>query len=486
MKFRIEDGDIHLIDLTTRLPFRYGIAVMTRTPHAFVRVRLLVDGKTWTGVSADHLPPRWFTKDPRQSPAEEVAGMLEVIEHAVGTAAGVEGESVFDVCQQVSAAQGAWGRDGKLPPLLSGFGASLVERAVLEAACRAAGRPFSRLLRENAFGIRLADLHPELAGMAPADLLPPEPLSRITARHTVGLSDPIREEDIAAGDRLADGLPQSLERSIEAYRLRHLKVKVSGDLASDAERLRRIAALMEARAGADWAVTLDGNEHFRSCGEFRGFWEQLRGRPGLGTLFERLLFVEQPLHRDVALLPSLEGELLGWPARPHLIIDESDGELSSLPQALRLGYAGTSHKNCKGVLKGLAHACLLEKLRRQSAGKRYILSGEDLVNIGPVALLQDLAVCAALGIQSVERNGHHYFAGLSPFPEKVREDVLRAHGDLYRRAAAGWPALRIEEGSVSARSVVEAPFGAGFVLDVEQFTPSARFRESYFGNRGKP
>jgi hypothetical protein len=243
---------------------------------------------------------------------------------------------------------------------------------------------------------------------------------------------------------------------------------------------------MEARGGGEWAVTLDGNEHFRSFGEFRGFWEELRGRPGLENFFARLLFVEQPLHRDVALLPALEGELRGWPDHPPLIIDESDGDLSSLPEALRLGYAGTSHKNCKGVLKGLAHACLLEKLRRQRAGTRFILSGEDLVNIGPVALLQDLAVCATLGIHSVERNGHHYFAGLSPFPEKVREDVLRAHGDLYRRTAAGWPALRIEDGTVSARSVTEAPFGAGFVLDVEQFTSSVRFRESYFGKGGKP
>jgi hypothetical protein len=33
-----------------------------------------------------------------------------------------------------------------------------------------------------------------------------------------------------------------------------------------------------------------------------------------------------------------------------------------------------------------------------------MMSGEDLCNTGPIALLQDLAVMAALGIESVERN----------------------------------------------------------------------------------
>ena len=64
MKTHIEGGDVHLFDVRTRLPFKYGIATMTRAPHAFVRARLEVDGKPASGVAADHLPPKWFTKDP--------------------------------------------------------------------------------------------------------------------------------------------------------------------------------------------------------------------------------------------------------------------------------------------------------------------------------------------------------------------------------------------------------------------------------------
>src|SRR5262249_58169107 len=62
---------------------------------------------------------------------------------------------------------------------------------------------------------------------------------------------------------------------------------------------------------------------------------------------------------------------------------------SSDLRALARGYQGTSHKNCKGVFKGIANACLVESLRREPGGEKLVMSGEDLANIGPVALLQD-------------------------------------------------------------------------------------------------
>ena len=39
-----------------------------------------------------------------------------------------------------------------------------------------------------------------------------------------------------------------------------------------------------------------------------------------------------------------------------VIIDESDGELSTFPEALKLGYAGVSTKNCKGFYKSILNA----------------------------------------------------------------------------------------------------------------------------------
>ncbi len=401
--------------------------------------------------------------------------MVRVIRQALAFSEGLGGDSAFAVWRQLYDAQAGWGDGQKLAPLLSHFGTSLVERALLDAVCRATNQTFAQALRTNALGMQLGALHPALEGYTPADLLPADPPRRILARHTVGLSDPLTDADIAPDERIDDGLPQSLAACIDAYGLRHFKLKVGGDGEQDVDRLHRIAAVIEARAPADYAFSIDGNEQYTSLDAFRRFWDALRGSARLAGFLQHLLFVEQPLHRDVALSPAVAAMNRDWPDRPPLIIDESDATLESLPTALALGYAGTSHKNCKGVFKGITNACLLEQRRRDLSPPRgrgtFVLSGEDLSNIGPVALLQDLAVQANLGITSVERNGHHYFAGLSMFEPGVQRQVLAAHGDLYHEGGRGWPTLTIQDGAVRLDSVLRAPFGVGFDLDVAQFTP---------------
>jgi hypothetical protein len=159
-----------------------------------------------------------------------------------------------------------------------------------------------------------------------------------------------------------------------------------------------------------------------------------------------------------------------------MIIDESDGELGSLPRALELGYRGASHKNCKGVFKGIANRCLLAQRTQLDPRRKWIMSGEDLCGVGPVAVLQDLAVQAALGNASVERNGHHYVAGLSGFTEEFQEAMLFAHPDLYQPSSAGWPTLRIRGGELALSSINRAPLGVGTELPVDQLPPVAEWR----------
>jgi len=478
MNIHIRHGDVFLLDLRTRLPFKYGIATMTKTPHAFVRVHLHVDGKSSVGIAADHLPPKWFTKDPVKPIDEEIDEMLRVITRALELATNLRAPSPFDAWRRLNEAQADWGRGERLPTLLTQFGTSLVERAMIEAVCRASGQTFARMLATNQLGIRLGEIHAALEGLTPPDLLPQQPVTRVVVRHTVGMADPLVDADIGPAERLDDGLPQSLDACIQAYGLRHFKIKLSGAIESDVERLRRVAGVIEMHAPADYAFSLDGNEQFRTLADFRAFWDALGRGAGFGRFFKHLLFVEQPFHRDVALRPDAVGGMADWPDRPPLIIDESDGEIESLPQALRLGYGGTSHKNCKGVFKGILNACLLAQIRRERPDSSVILSGEDLANIGPVALLQDLTVCAALGITSVERNGHHYFAGLSMFSEEVQQQVLQAHSDLYRPSRDGWPTLAIQDGGLSIQSLLSAPFGVGFPLRVEQFHTMEAWRSA--------
>lgn len=457
-----------LNDLTLRIPFRYGIVTLEKVSHLFLKVAVEVDGRVEHGVAADNLIPKWFTKNPASSIEDDLEEIVDVIRHACRLATEVGAQpSIFALWRAVHEEQGKWGAARGYPPLLWHFGVTLVERAVIDAFCRAKGTTFARAVREDAFAIDYAAVHPELAGVD-VDFLPSEPLASVIARHTVGLTDPLTVAEIPASDRVGDGLPQALEECVARYGLTQLKIKIGGDPERDRSRLRAIASLLD-RIAPDCTFTLDGNESWREVAPFRALWETLLADPVIARFLQRLIFVEQPLHRDAALTPETTAELRAWKERPLMIIDESEGELHALPTALGGGYAGTSHKNCKGVIRGLANARLIAHRRRLEPARTFFLSGEDLTNVGPVAMLQDLAVAATLGIEHVERNGHHYFAGLSQFPASVQRQVIERHGDLYMQHERGFPTVRVEKGKVSTRSVVDAAFGSAVDIDAREF-----------------
>src|SRR3954468_21780185 len=125
----LRHASLHRIALRARMPFRYGIATMTELPHVMLQLTFDIGGKPATGIAADHLPPKWFTKDPNRGLAEEIEEMLTVIRAAVSAARGIRAATPFDFWRELYAAQNAWRKATGLPPLLAHFGTSLVERA---------------------------------------------------------------------------------------------------------------------------------------------------------------------------------------------------------------------------------------------------------------------------------------------------------------------------------------------------------------------
>jgi L-alanine-DL-glutamate epimerase-like enolase superfamily enzyme len=468
---RVLGTDLHVVNMRTRMPFRYGIVTVRAAPHVFVRAEVEIDGVRHVGLAAENLALKWFTKDPNVSARDELAQMRNVIQTAcdVARAAGKH-RSVFDWWLHVYQGQSAWGGGWGIPPLLSHLGTSLVERAVIDAFCRAQATPFAQVVRENRLGVRLWDLHPELGYVEPLHFLPQRPARSVIARHTVGMTDPLTDAEIAPSEQIDDGLPQSLEACVRAYGLTHFKIKLSGNVDDDVERLRRIADLV-GKVSPEYRYTLDANENFPDVETFRTFWSRFKEDASMRDFVARLIVAEQPLHRDVAMIERTARELLGWADRPPIIIDESDAEIGSAAKALDRGYVGTSHKNCKGVIKSIANACLLEHRRRTNPGGMYVMTAEDLTTVGPVALQEDLAVVGTLAIEHVERNGHHYFRGLSMFPREAVDPVVGQHEDLYRRLDDGTPALRIEGGRIAIGSVVDAPFGLAATFDPARLEP---------------
>ncbi|MFK7849836.1 MAG: hypothetical protein AB8D78_02560 [Akkermansiaceae bacterium] len=441
---------------------------MTELPHVFLSVNASIDGSEITGLASEGLPPKWFTKNPETTFEQDLPEMLRVIEQAVAFGREVESDSFFGWWLEVHGRQDAWARKNGVPPLLAHLGTSLVERAMIDAVCRAKGIGFSEAVKSDAFGIDLGAVHAELEGSLPSDWLG-DPETSVIARHTVGLGDPLTTDEIPDEDRADDSLPQALADAIDAYGLTHFKVKVCGRLEVDVPRLKRLASLFAEKVPG-YRFTLDGNEQYRTVAQFREHWEAYVSEPELEEFLspEHLIFVEQPMHRDDALLDEVKEGFATWPKAPALIIDESDAELGSLRRALELGYRGTSHKNCKGVFKGLANRCLIEWYRRECPSKQWLMSGEDLANVGPIALLNDLEVMAALRIDDIERNGHHYFKGLSMFPLSLQEKITATYPELYAMTEEGYPSLRIEDGRLDVSTLARPGFGCAVHFSADE------------------
>jgi hypothetical protein len=468
-RFTLAPFEFFVMPARTRFPFRYGIASMTDVPHLFVRTEVTTGTRSSIGVTAEGLPPKWFTKNPRTTFEQDLPAMLEVITHAAGWARdiGRHPRSFFDFWRELYLEQDVWAEKHRIPPLLANLGVSLVERAVLDGLCRAAGEPAHRIIRANRLGLTLKNVYEELGEAEPSALLPHAVLTSCFIRHTVGLGDPLTPGDIAAGERVEDGLPQDLESSIRAYGLRYFKVKLRGIPRDDSIRLREVLRVLKAETRGGFWVTVDGNENFPDFTAFRHFWEQVNSDSTLAELPKRTIAVEQPVHRDRALDGDTRDALAQWPDRPPLIIDESDGALGDVPRALDCGYSGASFKSCKGIVKGIANACLLSS--RRLTGRHGLLTGEDLCTLGPLALQQDLAMMALLGIDHVERNGHHYYRGLSMLPSDWQQAARDAHGDMYSLHPQGFAHLHIRDGVVDLSSTNGAPFGVSPLLDVSGF-----------------
>ncbi|QLG29544.1 hypothetical protein HUG10_16120 [Halorarum halophilum] len=471
MTISVSTTTFHVIDLETRMPFHFGNVEVTEIPKLFLRVETDVDGATQEGIATGGLIPGWFYKDPEMSLDEGIQNMVAVFQSAADIARNLDPEpTAFAFWRSLYEAQREWASDTSFPPLLWSYGVSLVEQAVIDAVCRETNTTFASAVRENLLGIDLGSVYDELAPFKPKELLPERPRRATAVRHTVGLDDPLTNPELV-DSRPDDGLPLTLAEYVREDGVNHFKIKLSADPETDRDRLARIGEVLANLDVDDYLCTVDANEGYDSAEDFKHQWSDHMSEPALRAIFDRLEYVEQPLPRDEAFTPETRELFLGWDDAPPIIIDESDGRIDSTGTALEYGYAGTSHKNCKGVFKGIINACLIAHRNQTDAERQYVICAEDLTTVGPVELLQDFAVTATIGADHVERNGHHYFRGLHSFPKKIQETVLAVHGDLYRHHSDGFATLDIDGGTVDLNTTVDAPFGVAPLYDTSQFAP---------------
>ena len=468
MRIALKETRLRLVNSTTRLPFRYGNACLTRCPQAVLEATIECEGKIQRGYAGDCLPPSWFDKSPAKDFAQQIDDMLAAFDasqrffRAELAAPAIFFPAWLAVYHRLQ----SWGEQEQLTPLVASFGGSMVERAIIDAECRAAGLSFAQAVRQNLFGIAAGEVHPALAGFEPQDWLPPQPKTSIWVRHTVGLSDPITPAEISPDERLDDGFPQALEEYIERNGTRYFKIKVSNQLDYDVKRLNTIAAVIERHRGGDYRITLDGNEQYKSADQFDALIDAIESCAELATLWNNTLVVEQPLERSIALDEEHTGGIRQLAGRMPVIIDESDGQLDSFARAAELGYRGTSSKNCKGPIKSLLNAGLVWHYNERGRNRDYVMTGEDLCTLGIVPVQSDLCLVATLGLEHVERNGHHFQNGLSYLPAAQQQAAHAQHGDLYAEQH-GIVAPKIDDGKFQIGSLQCPGFGFSVAPDLE-------------------
>ena len=457
MKVKLEEVECYERPMKMRLAFRFGVITVTEGVQAVIRARIsFADRRTSQGVAAEALAAKWFEKDPRFTDAQNLDQLRQSLAIAIDHYIAHGLDTPFGLFAGTYLAQQQRGGALGLNPLVASYGPALLDRAILDAVGKATGQSFAEMISGNVPGIRATKLTPDVDdGDLSPFLAKLGPTPSIDLRHTVGLVDPLTAADRLPEERVNDGLPETLEEVVSHYRGRYYKLKVSGDVAADLDRLARIAAVLDDGL-ADYRATLDGNEQYDDVEGIVALWRKVEEMPALARLARSTLFIEQPIKRSAALSRSVRP----LAAMRPVIIDESDGELASFPVALALGYAGVSSKNCKGFYKSILNAARVAKL-----GPGYFMSAEDLTTLPGVSLQQDLALVSLLGMTHVERNAHHFVDGMSFASEAEQKAFTAAHPDLYEMKDGRPARLRAPGGRIALTSLGVPGFAVGAEMD---------------------
>jgi hypothetical protein len=422
-------------------PFRFGAVVINATSQAFVRAEIEVEGSgTSVGASSELLVPKWFDKRPQLAPEQTVAGLRRSLTIARELYLGVRGfHTAFGLHARCIATQVEACSVKDIPALAAAYGPAEIDKAILDALLRWCGVNFFEGMADNIAGID-ARLTPDLRDEDIAQFLRQrQRLERVAIRHTVGLDDEIEGKGGVADTNQNAGA-------------RYFKLKLNGDVEHDVSRLIRIGRELTA-VPHDYRVTLDANEQYADLAALGALTDRLDRDSALAPIAAKLLYIEQPMPRDITARSPLGGL-----ACRAFIIDEADDSYEAFPVARALGYRGISSKSCKGIYKSIVNATRAAKW--SASGEKFFITGEDLTCQPGLSVQQDLALGALIGVTHAERNGHHYVDGFGETPMAEAQAFMSAHPDLYVGDGNNIR-LAIHDGDLLTGSLIAPGFASG-------------------------
>src|SRR5689334_5329245 len=140
VKLRIASLECWERDVRLRMPFRFGVVTLTESPQVFVRARIRTeDGREAEGAAAELLAPKWFDKNLALTNEENYEQLRESLRVARKKYLAHDAET-------------AWRHSSPSKGLVANYGPALIDRAVLDAICRAFGISFYECIQKNIVG----------------------------------------------------------------------------------------------------------------------------------------------------------------------------------------------------------------------------------------------------------------------------------------------------------------------------------------------
>lgn len=410
--------DIRLVEIASdtqsfayRTPMKFGGRVVTEVTLLNVTVVAEAgDGRRGVGFGSMSVGNAWGWPSAVVSSDDTLAAMIETGREIAAAASRYEGsghplEITHELSQQyASVADQAIGKRGlaeRMPRL-----AQLVVASPLEAAIHDA---YGKTLGENSYNLLGPDYANRDLAAYLTDEFAGEYLDRYTLRtpkekmplyHLVGALDPLTESDL--GQRLDDGLPETLPEWIDYNGLTHMKIKLNGDdLDWDVARvvaIDRTAAETQARRGVtQWFYSADFNEKCQNVEYVLAFLAKINEQQP--AAFERLQYIEQPTSRDLRANP--ENRMHEAAKIKPVVIDEALVDFESLLLSREQGYSGVALKACKGQSEALIMGAAAQKYG-------MFLCVQDLTCPG-YSFLHSASLSARIPtVAAIEGNGRQY------------------------------------------------------------------------------
>lgn len=408
---QVTSAELTLQSFPFRSPLKFGGRIMDSARLMNVQVTVETrSGKHATGFGSMPVGNIWAWPTDAVTPADTAAAMEDFAERVVRLTDsfnefGHPLDIVYDISGEYAHLAKLVSRDRKLkeslPALAQLVAASPLDAALHDAYGRANGVNSYRALTSKHMAHDLSYyLDDQFQGEYLDRYVLADPKPKLPLYHLVGALDPITPGDVQKP--LKDGLPETLQDWIRRDGLTHLKIKLNGDdLNWDVERvltIDRAATETQAQRGcAQWYYSTDFNEKCRDVAYVLDFLKQIQQRSP--AAFERIQYIEQPTHRDLAAHP--ENKMHAAAKLKPVVIDESLVDYDSLLQARELGYSGVALKACKGHTEALFAAAAAQKFG-------MFLCVQDLTCPG-ASFLHSASLAARIpNIAAIEGNGRQY------------------------------------------------------------------------------